>query len=334
MVATLTFLPFILNGSITTLTSLDFLGFGLPPGSPSLGELLRPGQGQPPGALARPDRLLRHRHHALAPDLHRRSGARRLRSRGRRSGERYGSVILARISHEQDRPTSTTRSSKLPEDLRERSRSVEARDAGHRAVTTRPPRPDPKRESHALLRHSQGAQSRSATEADHGAISARCGTSANNEVDERQGRLSRHQRRSSDFIERRRLTACCMRSSGALRRARCDLVHQRADAGRSPRRPAQGRRCEHLAGNLSSSFCAGGAGLEIRPVIAQSCSSVPKFARLTGNKGTRRHSRRNCCLADCSVLDCPHDQRLEAAEQPDADRSESSSRDHVRWPCT
>jgi microcin C transport system permease protein len=41
MVATLTFMPFILNGSITTLTSLDFLGFGLPPGSPSLGELLR-----------------------------------------------------------------------------------------------------------------------------------------------------------------------------------------------------------------------------------------------------------------------------------------------------
>jgi microcin C transport system permease protein len=44
MVATLTFLPFILNGSITTLTSLDFLGFGLPPGSASLGELLRQGQ--------------------------------------------------------------------------------------------------------------------------------------------------------------------------------------------------------------------------------------------------------------------------------------------------
>ncbi|PPC97270.1 MAG: peptide ABC transporter permease, partial [Methylocystis sp.] len=39
-VATLTFLPFILNSSITTLTALDFLGFGLPPGSPSLGELL------------------------------------------------------------------------------------------------------------------------------------------------------------------------------------------------------------------------------------------------------------------------------------------------------
>jgi len=44
MVATLTLLPFILNGSITTLTSLDFLGFGLPPGSASLGELLSQGK--------------------------------------------------------------------------------------------------------------------------------------------------------------------------------------------------------------------------------------------------------------------------------------------------
>ncbi|MCK9992952.1 MAG: microcin C transport system permease protein [Alphaproteobacteria bacterium] len=44
MVAALTFMPFILNGSITTLTSLDFLGFGLPPGSPSLGELLAQGK--------------------------------------------------------------------------------------------------------------------------------------------------------------------------------------------------------------------------------------------------------------------------------------------------
>ncbi len=43
-VATLTFLPFVLNGSITTLTSLDFLGFGLPVGSPSLGELLLEGK--------------------------------------------------------------------------------------------------------------------------------------------------------------------------------------------------------------------------------------------------------------------------------------------------
>ncbi len=44
MVATLTFLPFILSGSIATLTSLDFLGFGLPPGSASLGELLAQGK--------------------------------------------------------------------------------------------------------------------------------------------------------------------------------------------------------------------------------------------------------------------------------------------------
>jgi microcin C transport system permease protein len=44
MVATLTYLPFILNGSITTLTTLDFLGFGLPPGSASLGELLTQGK--------------------------------------------------------------------------------------------------------------------------------------------------------------------------------------------------------------------------------------------------------------------------------------------------
>lgn len=44
MVATVTFMPFILSGSITTLTSLDFLGFGLPAGSPSLGELLAQGK--------------------------------------------------------------------------------------------------------------------------------------------------------------------------------------------------------------------------------------------------------------------------------------------------
>jgi microcin C transport system permease protein len=42
--AALSYLPFILGGSITTLTSLDFLGFGLPPGSPSLGELLAQGK--------------------------------------------------------------------------------------------------------------------------------------------------------------------------------------------------------------------------------------------------------------------------------------------------
>jgi microcin C transport system permease protein len=44
MVATMTMLPFILSSSVMTLTSLDFLGFGLPPGSPSLGELLAQGK--------------------------------------------------------------------------------------------------------------------------------------------------------------------------------------------------------------------------------------------------------------------------------------------------
>lgn len=47
LVAALTFLPFILNGAVTTLTSLDFLGFGLPPGDPSLGELLAQGKNNP-----------------------------------------------------------------------------------------------------------------------------------------------------------------------------------------------------------------------------------------------------------------------------------------------
>ena len=44
MVATLTYLPFILSSSVMTLTALDFLGFGLPPGSPSLGEMLSQGK--------------------------------------------------------------------------------------------------------------------------------------------------------------------------------------------------------------------------------------------------------------------------------------------------
>ena len=44
MVATMTFLPFVMSSSVMTLTALDFLGFGLPPGSPSLGELLSQGK--------------------------------------------------------------------------------------------------------------------------------------------------------------------------------------------------------------------------------------------------------------------------------------------------
>jgi microcin C transport system permease protein len=44
LVATITFMPFTLAGSVTVLTSLDFLGIGLPPGSASLGELLAQGK--------------------------------------------------------------------------------------------------------------------------------------------------------------------------------------------------------------------------------------------------------------------------------------------------
>ena len=44
MVAALTFLPFVTSGAVVTLTALDFLGFGLPPGSASLGELLKQGK--------------------------------------------------------------------------------------------------------------------------------------------------------------------------------------------------------------------------------------------------------------------------------------------------
>ena len=44
MVPTLPYVPFLLSGSVTLLSTLDFLGFGLPPGSPSLGELVSQGK--------------------------------------------------------------------------------------------------------------------------------------------------------------------------------------------------------------------------------------------------------------------------------------------------
>lgn len=47
MVAAMTYVPFLMSGGVTALTTLDFLGFGLPPGSPSLGELLLQGKGNP-----------------------------------------------------------------------------------------------------------------------------------------------------------------------------------------------------------------------------------------------------------------------------------------------
>ena len=78
MTASLTFLPFILAGSVTTLTSLDFLGFGLPVGLAVAGRAAAAGQEQPQRAVAGVHRLLRHRAHAVAAGLHRRGGARRL----------------------------------------------------------------------------------------------------------------------------------------------------------------------------------------------------------------------------------------------------------------
>jgi microcin C transport system permease protein len=59
------------------LTALDFLGFGLPPGSPVARRIAVAGQGQRAGAMARLHRLLCGGHHAVAADLHRRGRARR-----------------------------------------------------------------------------------------------------------------------------------------------------------------------------------------------------------------------------------------------------------------
>ena len=88
MVATLTFLPFIVNSSISTLTSLDFLGLGMPPGSPSLGELLLQGKSNLSAPWLGLSAFAVDRADAVAPDLHRRGGARRLRSAERPSRER------------------------------------------------------------------------------------------------------------------------------------------------------------------------------------------------------------------------------------------------------
>ena len=76
MVATMTFLPFILSSSVMTLTALDFLGFGLPPGSPFARRDAGAREGQYPGALARLLGLSDGRLDVVAPDLHRRGRAR------------------------------------------------------------------------------------------------------------------------------------------------------------------------------------------------------------------------------------------------------------------
>ena len=80
MVATMTFLPFIMSSSVMTLTALDFLGFGLPPGSPSLGELLSQGKANVQAPWLGLTGFFTVAHDAVAADLHRRGGARRLRS--------------------------------------------------------------------------------------------------------------------------------------------------------------------------------------------------------------------------------------------------------------
>ena len=80
MVATVTFMPFILIGGITSLTGLDFLGFGLPPGSPSLGELLNQGKSNLQAPWLGISGFVVHGGDALAAGVHRRSRARRLRS--------------------------------------------------------------------------------------------------------------------------------------------------------------------------------------------------------------------------------------------------------------
>ena len=80
MVATLTFMPFILGGSVTTLTSLDFLGFGLPAGSPSLGELLSQGKDNLQAPWLGITGFVVISLMLTPAGLHRRGGARRLRS--------------------------------------------------------------------------------------------------------------------------------------------------------------------------------------------------------------------------------------------------------------
>ena len=92
MVATITFLPFVLNGAITTLTGLDFLGFGLPPGSPSLGELLAQGKANLQAPWLGITAFFVDRRAAQPAGVHRRGGARRLRSA---QGARGMSALLA-----------------------------------------------------------------------------------------------------------------------------------------------------------------------------------------------------------------------------------------------
>lgn len=44
LVATIAYLPFMMSGAVVALSALDFLGLGLPPGTPSLGDMIRQGK--------------------------------------------------------------------------------------------------------------------------------------------------------------------------------------------------------------------------------------------------------------------------------------------------
>ena len=79
MISTLTFMPFILTGAIGTLTSLDFLGFGLPPGAPSLGELVAQGKSNLQAPWLGISALRGAGGHAEPAGVHRRSRPRRFR---------------------------------------------------------------------------------------------------------------------------------------------------------------------------------------------------------------------------------------------------------------
>ena len=80
MVATLTMLPFIITGTIGTLATLDFLGFGLPSSAPSLGELTQQAKQNLQAPWLALHRLLHLRDHAVAAGVHLRRRARRVRS--------------------------------------------------------------------------------------------------------------------------------------------------------------------------------------------------------------------------------------------------------------
>jgi hypothetical protein len=76
MTPVVTFLPFRMSAAILALTSLDFLGLGVPPGTPSLGELLSQGKNNIDAWWISLSTFARAGAHAAAADLHGRCAAR------------------------------------------------------------------------------------------------------------------------------------------------------------------------------------------------------------------------------------------------------------------